>query len=156
MLPTGWARRCGADRPAEPCQLGVAGSQLANQRGSTGEARNSGRLSLRLRRDCRRGGCVGVIRPRCAALVVGMNDDQTELPELWVVDELAAYLGVTRHYVFRLTSEHRIRFVRVGKTVRFRRADVAAWMDAETVEAAGPEPAPARRGRPRDADRGAA
>jgi excisionase family DNA binding protein len=85
-----------------------------------------------------------------------MNDDQRELPELWGVDELAAYLVVTRHYVFRLTSEHRIRFVRVGKTVRFRRADVAAWMDAETVEAAGPEPAPARRGRPRDADRGAA
>jgi len=97
-----------------------------------------------------------VIRPRYAALVVGMNDDQTELPELWGVDDLAAYLGVTKHYVYRLTHEHRIRFVRVGKTVRFRRADVAAWMDAETVEAAGAEPAPIRRGRPRNADRGAA
>jgi len=96
-----------------------------------------------------------VIRPRRAALVVGMNDDQTELPELWGVDELAAYLGVTKHYVYRLTHEHRIRFVRVGKTVRFRRADVAAWMDAETVEAAKPEPTPIRRGRPRYRDRGA-
>jgi len=95
-----------------------------------------------------------VIRLRCAALVVGMSDDQTELPELWGVDELAAYLGVNRNYVYRLTHEHRIRFVRVGKTVRFRRSDVAAWMDAETVEAARPEPAPIRRGRPRDRDRG--
>ena len=85
-----------------------------------------------------------------------MNDDQTEPPELWGVDELAAYLGVTKHYVYRLTSEHRIRFVRVGKTVRFSRTDVAAWMDAETVEAAGLEPTPIRRGRPRGAKRGAA
>jgi len=84
-----------------------------------------------------------------------MNDDQTGLPELLGVEGLAAYLGVTKHYVYRLTSEHRIRFVRVGKTVRFRRADVAAWLDAETVEAAGPEPTPIRRGRPRNADRGA-
>jgi len=96
-----------------------------------------------------------VIRPRCAALVVGMNDDKTELPELWGVDELAAYLGVTKHFVYRLTSEHRIRFVRVGKTVRFRPSDVEAWLDAETVEAAGAEPTPIRRGRPRNADRGA-
>lgn len=91
-----------------------------------------------------------------AALITGMNDDQTEPPELWGVDELAAYLGVTKHYVYRLTSEHRIRFVRVGKTVRFSRTDVAAWMDAETVEAAGLEPTPIRRGRPRGAKRGAA
>jgi len=76
--------------------------------------------------------------------------------ELWGVDELAAYLGVTRHFVYRLTAEHRIRFVRVGKTVRFRPADVEAWLEAETVAATGPGPvAPRpRRGRPRARDAG--
>jgi len=98
-----------------------------------------------------------VIRPRRAALVVGMSTSpNSPTPvELWGVDDLAAHLGVTKHFVYRLTSEHRIRFVRVGKTVRFRPSDVEAWLDAETVEAAGAEPTPIRRGRPRNADRGA-
>ena len=66
--------------------------------------------------------------------------------ELWGVDELAAYLGVTEHFVYRLTKQHRIRFVRVGRTARFRPADVAAWLQAEAVPPPGPSrsrPSPA-------------
>lgn len=78
-----------------------------------------------------------------------------EIPELWGVDELAAHLGITKHFVYRLTKQHRIRFVRVGKTVRFRPVDVAAWLEAEAVPATGPGPAAplVRRGRPRNRDR---
>ena len=100
-------------------------------------------------------GSPGVIRPRCAALVVAMStspNTPAPLPaELWGAEDLAAYLGVTRHYVYRLTKQHRIRFVQVGKTVRFRPADVEAWLEAETVAATGPSPAALRprRGRPR-------
>jgi excisionase family DNA binding protein len=96
-----------------------------------------------------------VIRPRRAALVTGMTTSSpTPAPdpaELWDVDGLAAYLGVSRHFVYRLTAQHRIRFVRVGKTVRFRPSDVEAWLEAETVAANGPAPAAPRprRGRPR-------
>lgn len=36
----------------------------------------------------------------------------SELPELWNIDRLAGYLGVSKHFVYRLTSEHRIRFVK--------------------------------------------
>lgn len=77
-----------------------------------------------------------------------------ELPELWTVDQLAARLGVTRNTIYGLTRSHRIRYVRVGKTVRFRPADVAAWLEAETVPATGPEPPvpKVRRGRPRNRD----
>jgi excisionase family DNA binding protein len=87
-----------------------------------------------------------------------MSDDQIEMPELWGVDELAlaAYLGVGKAFVYTLTSQRRIRFVRVGKTVRFRRADVLAWLESETVSEAKLAPVPARRGRPRNRDRGAA
>jgi len=59
-------------------------------------------------------------------------DNPTILPALWTVEELAQYLDVGHSYVYKLTSEHRIRFVRIGRTVRFRPEDVAAWLDAET------------------------
>ena len=62
-----------------------------------------------------------------------MSDDSTGLPELWDAARLAGYLGVTKHYVYRLTSEHRIRFVRVGKCLRFRPDDVAVWLDSQAV-----------------------
>ena len=74
----------------------------------------------------------------------GMNNSPA-LPTLWTVDELAQYLGTGHHYVYKLTSERRIRFVRVGKTVRFRPEDVVAWLDAETKDRVEPK----RQGRPR-------
>ncbi len=43
-----------------------------------------------------------------------MRDDSSDLPELWDVDRLVAYLGTSKHLVYRLTHEHRIRFLRVG------------------------------------------
>ncbi len=54
-------------------------------------------------------------------------------------------------------GEHRIRFVRVGKELRFRSADLAAWLEAESVpaRAAEFERSRSRRGRPRNRDRAA-
>ena len=83
---------------------------------------------------------------------VGMSDDWAGLSELWDAQRLAEYLGVTKHYVYRLTSEHRIRFVRVGKCLRFRPDDVAAWLDAQAVDVASESTVQARRGRPRKRD----
>ena len=37
------------------------------------------------------------------------------LPELWDIDHVCAYLQCSKHLVYRLTRERRIRFVRVGK-----------------------------------------
>ena len=81
-----------------------------------------------------------------------MSDDSAGLPELWDAERLAGYLGVTKHYVYRLTSEHRIRLVRVGKCLRFRPEDVAAWLDAQAVDVASESAVQARRGRPRKRD----
>jgi len=75
----------------------------------------------------------------------GVMEDSPALPLLWTVQELAQYLGTGTRYVYRLTSERRIRSVRVGKTVRFRPEDVAAWLDAETRDRVEPK----RQGRPR-------
>jgi hypothetical protein len=35
------------------------------------------------------------------------------LPELWDIDRVCAYLDCSKHLVDRVTSEHRIPFVRV-------------------------------------------
>ena len=79
----------------------------------------------------------------------------SQLPELWNIDRLAEYLGASKSFVYRLTREHRIRFLKVGKELRFRPEDVAAYLEAELVPAAtsAAEPVRPRRGRPRDRDR---
>lgn len=82
----------------------------------------------------------------------GMRDDAPGLPELWDAERLAAYLDVSKHYVYRLTSEHRIRFLRVGKCLRFRPEDVAAWLETQAVDALSISVAKPRRGRPRNRD----
>ncbi len=85
----------------------------------------------------------------------GMRDDSSELPELWDAERLAGYLGVSKHYVYRLTSEHRIRFVRVGKGLRFRPGDVVAWLESQSVAPVSFASSGACRGRPRNRDRAA-
>jgi excisionase family DNA binding protein len=78
-------------------------------------------------------------------------------PELWDIDRVCAYLDCSKHLVYRLTRERRIRYVRVGKELRFRAADVATWLEVESVPArtARHKPPRPRRGRPRDQDRAA-
>ena len=76
-------------------------------------------------------------------------------PELWDLDRLCAYLGCSKHLIYRLTREHRIRFVRVGRELRFRPEDVALWLETESVAARNGEPhqPQQRRGRRRNRDR---
>ena len=79
------------------------------------------------------------------------------LPERWDIDRVYAYLACSKHLVYRLTRERRIRFVRVGKELRFWVADVATWLEVESVPARTTQPKPPsqRRGRPRNRDRDA-
>jgi len=72
-------------------------------------------------------------------------DQTAALPELWDIDRLAAYLGVGRRFVYRLTEERRIRFFRVGGKPRFDPADVADYLARESQDATS-EPDPRRRG----------
>jgi excisionase family DNA binding protein len=83
-----------------------------------------------------------------------MKDDSSALPELWDVDRLVTCLGTSKHLVYLLTHEHRIRFLRVGKELRFRPEDVAAWLESQVVDTTPAAPT-LRRGRPRNRDRAA-
>lgn len=50
----------------------------------------------------------------------------------------AAYLGVTPRTleVWRCTKRHAIPYIKVGRLVKYRRADLDAWLAAQTVGAA--------------------
>ena len=50
----------------------------------------------------------------------------------------AAYLGVTPAFVRRLVLERRVRYFKLGKFVRFRRADLDAFVEAGRREPVAP------------------
>ncbi len=54
-----------------------------------------------------------------------------------LLDKTAAaeYLGTSVRHVQRLWAERRIPAVKLGRKVRFRVADLDAWISANTVEA---------------------
>jgi excisionase family DNA binding protein len=64
------------------------------------------------------------------------------MSEILTIDELAAWLRISRRSVYELTSErgrstskHPLPTFRLGKSLRFIRADVQAWID-KTKQAA--------------------
>ncbi|GAA4817152.1 helix-turn-helix transcriptional regulator [Nocardioides caeni] len=55
----------------------------------------------------------------------------TDRPELLTADDVAAYLRVPLHTVYRLHRENRLPGLRVtAKNLRWRRADVDAYLSA--------------------------
>ena len=52
--------------------------------------------------------------------------------ELLGVADAAAYLNTSERHVRRLRAEHRIRYVKVGAKLRFRREDLDAYVAANT------------------------
>ena len=51
------------------------------------------------------------------------------------VDGLAARLGVTRRFVRRIVDERRIRYLKLGRLVRFDPVEVDRWLSERRVEA---------------------
>jgi len=51
------------------------------------------------------------------------------------VDEAAEYLSTSVRFVRRLIAERRIRFYKLGRHVRLKRADLDAFVQAGKVEA---------------------
>lgn len=50
------------------------------------------------------------------------------------VDDAAAFLGVSVHFIRRLVAERRVRFYKVGRYVKFMPDDLAAFALADPVE----------------------
>ena len=58
----------------------------------------------------------------------------TERQAPLTLSEAAAYLNVTERYVRRLVAERRVAYHKVGRLLRFRRADLDALFEAGRVE----------------------
>ena len=52
--------------------------------------------------------------------------------ELLGVADAAAYLNTSERHVRRLRAEHRIRYIKVGAKLRFRREDLDGFISANT------------------------
>jgi excisionase family DNA binding protein len=63
---------------------------------------------------------------------------------MMTVTDVAELLQVPERYVYRIVQERRITYSRIGKYLRFRRADVDAYLTAARREALR-GPAPQRR-----------
>lgn len=57
-------------------------------------------------------------------------------PPLLDINDAATQLGTTVRHLRRLVHERRIPFVKVGRLVRFRQADLDAWIENHTTAAA--------------------
>ena len=55
----------------------------------------------------------------------------------WPNEEAAEYLGCTPDTLKVWVSKRRVPFVRVGRLVRFRKADLDAWLEDNAVPAEG-------------------
>ncbi|MEU5690733.1 excisionase family DNA-binding protein [Actinosynnema sp. NPDC020468] len=54
--------------------------------------------------------------------------------EHYSVTEAADYLSTTVRFIRRLVADRRVRFYKVGRYVRFKRADLEAYVESGRVE----------------------
>ncbi len=66
------------------------------------------------------------------------TDLNSEDDVLLDVDALAHRLAVSPRFVRRLVEERRIRFLKIGRHVRFDPTDVEHWIEAQRVEQTNP------------------
>jgi len=69
--------------------------------------------------------------------LAGVDSDGSGTP-LWTAEEVAELLGVSHEYVWQLSREGRIPTVSLGRTRRYRRESILAWLDQ--IESAGGRP----------------
>jgi excisionase family DNA binding protein len=57
--------------------------------------------------------------------------------ELLDTKQAAEYIGAQAHTleIWRTTRRHKIPFIKVGRLVRYRRADLDAWLATRTIHA---------------------
>lgn len=58
---------------------------------------------------------------------------QSSLKRLVSVQEVAAYLDLSEHTVYKMASQRRIPYIKVGRTNRFDLRQIDAWLSRNTV-----------------------
>jgi excisionase family DNA binding protein len=73
--------------------------------------------------------------------IVKAMPKSTESVVLFNADELAAYLKVSRDWVYDAKQNRKIPFVKVGNSIRYRKSDIDSMLDKQTYPALNPLPA---------------
>jgi excisionase family DNA binding protein len=60
-----------------------------------------------------------------------MNENK----ELLTAKETAAFLGLSKMTIYRMTYEKQIPFVKLGRTKRFEKSKLKEWIDKNSVDA---------------------
>ncbi len=56
-------------------------------------------------------------------------------PKLLTIDETAQYLNLSKHTIYKMTQEHRVRFYKpTGKRIYFDVADLDEWMKSRAIK----------------------
>jgi len=56
---------------------------------------------------------------------------------MWTVDEAAKHLRVSKSWLYRQSAAGLVPVVRLGRSLRFRRADLDAWAASSKASTAG-------------------
>jgi excisionase family DNA binding protein len=62
-----------------------------------------------------------------------VNNVNNDLESLMTVNEVCVKLGVRKRYIYKLTQEGRIPYIKVGKYLRFRPSDIEEWLSANSA-----------------------
>lgn len=54
--------------------------------------------------------------------------------KMMTINELAEFLSVSRHTIYGWTSMRSLPYYKLGRTVRFRKKDIEAWLEKQKVE----------------------
>lgn len=73
------------------------------------------------------------VADRLRPVIIALTAAPAKADELMSVEELAAYLGVSKDGIYRKTAGNEIPFVKVGRLVKFRRSEVDRWLSTRSV-----------------------
>ena len=59
--------------------------------------------------------------------------------EFLAVDELSQYLGIKKSSLYSMVEKREIPFYKIGRLVRFRKADIDAWAEGLKFEVVSPQ-----------------
>lgn len=62
---------------------------------------------------------------------------QTKFDDVMTIDELAAYVKISKSTLYKLVQNGKVPGQKIGKHWRFRREAIDRWLDAESNETQG-------------------
>lgn len=65
---------------------------------------------------------------------INLNTEILPQKDVMVIDELSAYLDLSKSYIYKLTSSNSIPYYKRGKRVYFKKVDIDKWVFSNRVK----------------------